>query len=129
MHPGCAAVFFAEQLHVQLRWIASALGFIVRCIRGGLASLPYLGFLASEEPESVKRTVLATRPRPTFLDLTVICRTRLNIPLDMAAYSFPLATLFTRKTVNLYAICFCGLHRVVHYRISVQNRLSPAAGR
>lgn len=50
-------------------------------------------------------------------------------PLDMAAYSFPLATLFTRKTVNLYAICFCGLHRVVHYRISVQNRLSPAAGR
>ena len=89
MHPSCAAVFFAEQLHVQLRWIASALGFIVRCIRGGLASLPYLGFLASEEPESVKRTVLATRPRPTFLDLTVICRTRLNIPPGLTLQDGP----------------------------------------
>jgi len=67
-------------------------GSIVRYIRGALALLPYLGLLAPEESESVKRPVRATRLRRTSLDLRPVRHKYLYPPPSPHILPSPLAT-------------------------------------
>ena len=45
---------------------------MIQYIKGKLATLPYLGFLAPEKPEPEERLVRTTRLRSTWLDLIFV---------------------------------------------------------
>jgi len=54
-------MLFTQRLYFQSRQTITALGSTVQYIRGALASLPFLGFLAPEESGSEEQPVRATR--------------------------------------------------------------------
>ena len=64
---------------------------MVQYVRGALATLPYLGFLAADEPESEERLVRTARLWSTWLGLIFVCRVRLDtstsLPLEGSSLS------------------------------------------
>jgi len=61
MHTVSPVILFTQRLHVQFRRTVTGLDSMVQYIRGALASLPFLGFLAPVESESEERLVRTTR--------------------------------------------------------------------
>jgi len=64
---------------------------VIQYVKGALATLPYLGFLAPEEPEPEERLVRTNRLRSTWLDLIVTYSYRLDTSTSLSPKDGPLS--------------------------------------